>query len=144
MRVRELSRCVCDGRHRRGVLVARRQWGTGRGRGPKIQSFTTPLPRASLSGAIPAPPQTRGHCGVNPERRTTSRHIAVSFGGKGRRLLALRGMAGGGSVMVNASGRMPRSTAAHVTGAATGKQATDLAGRVTVIDAKPPACLAAG
>ena len=49
MRVRELSRCVCDGRHRRGVLVARRQLGTGRGRGPKIQSFTTPLPHASLS-----------------------------------------------------------------------------------------------
>ena len=60
------------------------------------------------------------------------------------RLLALRGGAGGGSAMVNASGRKPRATAAQVSGAATGKQATDLAGRVTVIDAKPPACLAAG
>ena len=49
MRVRELSRCVCDGRHRRGVLLRAAPVGNGAGPGTKIQSFTTPLPRASLS-----------------------------------------------------------------------------------------------
>ena len=43
MRVRELSRCVCDGRHRRGVLVARRQWnGAGPGtKNPELNHPTT-------------------------------------------------------------------------------------------------------
>ena len=49
MRVRELSRCVCDGRHRRGVLLRAAPVGNGAGPGTKIQSFTTPLPHASLS-----------------------------------------------------------------------------------------------
>jgi hypothetical protein len=35
MRVREFSRCVCDGRHKRGVWVARRQRGMRAGPGTK-------------------------------------------------------------------------------------------------------------